>query len=90
MALSHPNRDVATDEFIRTWENYRYPTRAATIIAEKYGVGRSTLVGWVRARGAWPSGRAGRVLELEEENRALRDEIKRLRTQLAAQPKPQE
>lgn len=72
----------AVDEFIRTWTDYRYPTRAATLIAEKYGIGRSTLVGWVRERGAWPSQRAARVLELEEENALLREELRALRAEV--------
>lgn len=72
-------REKAISEFTRTWEEYRFPTRAAEVISEKYGMGRTTLVGWLRARGLWPSQRAGRVLELEEENRMLREENARLR-----------
>ena len=76
-------REQAITEFTHTWEEYRFPTRAAEVISEKYGIGRTTLVGWLRSRGLWPSQRAGRVLELEEENRMLREENARLRKERA-------
>ncbi len=76
--FSEEFREKVIKEFVTTWKSYSHPTKAATAIASASGIGRSTLEGWLRREGVWPAPRAGRMLELEQGIRRLRERIKEL------------
>lgn len=81
----NPHRDDAVAEFVQSWEQYRYPTRAAEIIGEKHGVSRSAMISALRSQGKWPSARPSQVLELQQRNQELIAENQRLRERLRAE-----
>lgn len=65
-------KEDAMDEFEGTWVDYTSPTAAAIAVAKKWGVGKTTLVDWLRDADRWPTQRTA----------AYQREILRLRKQV--------
>lgn len=86
MSFMHPHSEVTRrrvmEEFEQTWRTYSSPTRAAHEIGRKHGVSKTTVFDWMRDEGKWPTTRASRVLELEAQLMALKEENRILRQRL--------
>ena len=50
-------KEQAMDEFEETWADYTSPTAAAIAVARTRGIGKTTLVDWLRAEDRWPTQR---------------------------------
>lgn len=68
-------KEQAMDEFEDTWLNYTSPTAAAVDVARRWGVGKTTLVDWLRSAERWPTQRAA---SLQREVIRLREMVKEL------------
>ncbi|MGO3084468.1 hypothetical protein [Ancrocorticia populi] len=82
---THVNSEAkakAIAEFEQNWLDYNSATAAAIDIAQRWGMGKTTLVDWLRAEGKWPA-TAQRLSSLERENARLRRVNEQLRQRLA-------
>lgn len=68
-------KENAMDEFDRTWVDYTSPTSAAIAVAKKWGIGKTTLVDWLRHADQWP---AQRTASYQREILRLRKQIREL------------
>lgn len=75
-------RQQVVAEFVATWQDYSSASAAAKEIAAAYGVGRTTLTGWLEQEDKWPSATVHQLKRLQRENARLREENARLRAQL--------
>lgn len=75
-------KEQAMAEFDTTWADYNSATAAATDIALRFGIGKTTLVDWLRTEDRWPA-TARRLTSLERENARLRRMNDMLRARLA-------
>jgi hypothetical protein len=74
-------KDKAMAEFEDTWADYNSATAAAIDIASRYGIGKTTLVDWLRVEDRWPA-TARRLTALERENARLRRINEQLRLEV--------
>lgn len=68
-------KEQAMDEFEDTWLDYTSPTAAAVDVARRWGVGKTTLVDWLRSAERWPTQRAA---SLQREVIRLREMVREL------------
>lgn len=79
----HPDavKQGALAQFDSSWQTYSSASAAAVSIAKAWGVGRTTLIGWLKDADLWPTATMGEVRKLRAENVALRAELHRLQQQ---------
>lgn len=68
-------KEQAMQEFDDTWLDYTSPTAAAVDVARRWGVGKTTLVDWLRSAERWPTQRAA---SLQREVMRLRERVREL------------
>lgn len=68
-------REQVMQEFEDNWSSYTSPTAAAVDVARRWGVGKTTLVDWLRSEERWPT---QRTASLQREILRLRKMVREL------------
>ncbi|MBZ8176212.1 transposase [Corynebacterium sp. 3HC-13] len=69
----------AITDFLESWKEFTSPSAAAEAVAQRWNISQATLILWLKKAQKWPAVSFDRLLDLEAENRQLREQVRKLR-----------